>query len=123
VEEDPKGDWARHAMRINEVIDTEVSSLRARQVTGPFEAKGGMAGIREFARTLRITASGMRSYLSDRTQVLAQTKTRLKRLDATLDAQLITWGFCSVRCGHAEVGRTGSSSASKAFPYVSSGIS
>lgn len=31
-------DWARHALRINEVIDNQVRSLRVRQVIGAFEA-------------------------------------------------------------------------------------
>jgi NTE family protein len=31
-EPDPKGDWARHAIRINEVIDNQVRSLRVRQL-------------------------------------------------------------------------------------------
>ena len=49
AEEDPKTDWARHAVRINEVIDNQVRSLRVRQVIGAFEAgerKGTSWGIR-----------------------------------------------------------------------------
>jgi NTE family protein len=37
AEEEPKGDWARHALRINEIIDNQVRSLRKRQVIGSFE--------------------------------------------------------------------------------------
>src|SRR5207344_2280812 len=39
AEDEPKGDWVRHALRINEVIDNQVRSLRTRQVVGSFEAR------------------------------------------------------------------------------------
>jgi NTE family protein len=39
AEAEPKGDWARHALRINEVIDNQVRSLRKRQVMASFRAK------------------------------------------------------------------------------------
>ena len=43
AEEEPHSDWARHAIRINDIIDNQVRSLRARQVIGAFEA-GERAG-------------------------------------------------------------------------------
>jgi NTE family protein len=39
AEAEPKGDWARHALRINEVIDNQVRSLRKRQVMASFRTK------------------------------------------------------------------------------------
>lgn len=48
-EPEPKSDWARHALRVNEVIDNQVRSLRKRQVIGSFQAderKGTYWGIR-----------------------------------------------------------------------------
>ena len=41
-EAEPKTDWARHALRINGLIDNQVGALRKRQVVGSFEAKGGV---------------------------------------------------------------------------------
>ena len=38
AEPDPKGDWARHALRVNEIIDNQVRSLRVRQVIAAYEA-------------------------------------------------------------------------------------
>jgi hypothetical protein len=49
AEAEPKGDWTRHALRINEIIDNQVRSLRKRQVVGAFatgERKGAYWGIR-----------------------------------------------------------------------------
>jgi NTE family protein len=91
---DPKGDWARHALRINEVIDNQVRSLRVRQVIGAFEAKGRMGtylGIRtniaEYQTPQALPAP------VDKTILLAQVKTRLKRLDALVQERLINWGY------------------------------
>lgn len=94
AEEEPKGDWARHALRINEVIDNQVRSLRVRQVIGSFEAKertGGYWGIRT-----DIADYGLPNALPcpvSQTTELAQTKTRLKRLDSVLQERLINWGY------------------------------
>jgi NTE family protein len=38
-EPEPKGDWARHALRVNEVIDNQMRSLRIRQVIAAVQAK------------------------------------------------------------------------------------
>jgi NTE family protein len=46
---EPASDWARHALRINDIIDNQVRSLRTRQVIGAFEAgdrHGAYWGIR-----------------------------------------------------------------------------
>jgi NTE family protein len=94
AEEEPKADWARHALRINNVIDNQVRSLRVRQVVGSFEAKertGTYWGIRT-----NIDEYGLPDALPcplNQTTVLAQTKTRLKRLDPVLQERLINWGY------------------------------
>jgi NTE family protein len=61
-EPDPKGDWARHAIRINGVIDNQVRNLRVRQLIAAFEAKE-RAGIYWGIRTARHTRRRMRSPL------------------------------------------------------------
>ena len=84
-EPEPKGDWARHALRINEVIDNQVRSLRVRQVIGSFEAKerkGTYWSVR-----MNIAEYGLPDALLcpvEKTIVLAELKTRLKRLDAVI---------------------------------------
>jgi NTE family protein len=91
---DPPSDWARHGLRINDIIDNQVRSLRARQVIGAFEAKERQG-----------TYWGIRTYIADygvpnalpcpepHTVVLAGTPTRLKRMDALLQERLINWGY------------------------------
>lgn len=93
-EPEPKGDWARHALRINDIIDNQVRSLRVRQVIGAFEAKerkGTYWGIRT-----DIAEYGLPDALPcplEKTLVLAQTKTRLQRMDAVHQESLINWGY------------------------------
>jgi NTE family protein len=120
-EEEPKGDWARHALRVNEVIDNQVRSLRVRQVIGAFEAKerkGAYWGIRT-----DIADYGLPDALPcplEKTLALAQTKTRLKRLDAGVQERLINWGYAVC---DAAIRRWVEPNAAKpgGFPY-SSGI-
>jgi NTE family protein len=93
-EPDPKGDWARHAIRINEVIDNQVRSLRVRQVIGAFETKerlGTYWGIRADIADYK-TPNALPCPV-EQTIVLAQLKTRLKRLDAIVQERLINWGY------------------------------
>jgi len=94
AEPEPKSDWARHAIRINDIIDNQVRSLRARQVVGSFtrgERKGTYWGIRS-----NIADYGLANALScsfDRSTELAETKTRLKRLEDEVQERLINWGY------------------------------
>lgn len=121
-EEEPKGDWARHAIRINEVIDNQVRSLRARQVIGSFEVgerKGTYWGIRT-----DIADYGLVDALAcpiERTTILAQTKTRLKRLDSLVQERLINWGYAVC---DAAMRRHVEKAASRpaGFPYPNSGV-
>ena len=122
AEDEPKGDWARHAIRINDLIDNQVRSLRARQVVGAFEAnerKGAYWGIR----------TGIHEYgLADplpcphpKTLELAATKTRLKRLDSDAQERLINWGYAI--CDAAMRKRVVSlPTAPAAFPYPAAGV-
>ncbi|HEY1308620.1 MAG TPA: patatin-like phospholipase family protein [Vicinamibacterales bacterium] len=94
AEAEPKSDWARHAIRINDIIDNQVRSLRARQVIGSFtrgERKGTYWGIRT-----NVADYGLANPLPcpfDRTTELAETKTRLKRLEDEVQERLINWGY------------------------------
>jgi NTE family protein len=122
AEEDPKSDWARHALRINEVIDNQVRSLRVRQVIGAFEAgerKGTYWGIRT-----DIADYGLANALPcplEKTLALAQTKTRLKRLDAVVQERLINWGYAVCDAGMRRWMEPGLG-ASAGFPYSMAGV-
>jgi len=117
AEPEPKSDWARHAIRINDIIDNQVRSLRARQVIGSFtrgERKGAYWGIRS-----NVAAYGLANPLScpfDRTTELAETKTRLKRLEDDVQERLINWGYAVCDAAmRAHV--AGAASPPSGFPY------
>jgi NTE family protein len=91
---DPPSDWARHGLRINDIIDNQVRSLRARQVMGAFEAKeraGTYWGTRTCITDYK--APNLLPCPQAQTLVLAETPTRLKRMDALLQERLINWGY------------------------------
>ena len=84
AEEEPKSDWARHAYRVLNLIDNQVRALRKRQVIDSFEAgatrrKGAYWGIRTDIADYA-SADALPCPL-ERTMALAETPTRLKRLD------------------------------------------
>ncbi len=114
---DPHGDWARHALRINEIIDNQVRSLRVRQVIGAFEA-GERNGTYWGIRTC-ITDYGLPDALpcpEEQTLALAATPTRLKGLDAVTQERLVNWGYAVCDAAlrtHVIEG----SVASRDFPY------
>ncbi len=95
-EPDPKGDWARHALRINDVIDNQVRSLRVRQLIRSYEhheRAGTYWGIR-----VDLADYGVPGALPcpvEKTTLLAQLKTRLKRLDAVIQERLVNWGYAT----------------------------
>jgi NTE family protein len=98
-EEEPKSDWARHAYRVLDLIDNQVRSLRKRQVIDSFRANEGDGTHRKGAYW------GIRTDIADyqlpdalpcpfaRTMELAETPTRLKRLDDDRQERLINWGY------------------------------
>jgi NTE family protein len=94
AEEEPKSDWARHAYRVLELVDNQVRALRKRQVIDSYVAgtrRGAYWGIRT-----DIADYGLADPLPcphDRTMSLAETPTRLKRLDASVQERLINWGY------------------------------
>jgi NTE family protein len=94
AEAEPEHDWARHALRVLDLIDNQVRSLRKRQVIEAYqrgERQGAYWGIRT-----DIADYGLPTALPcpfDRTTELANTPTRLKRLDADLQERLINWGY------------------------------
>jgi NTE family protein len=90
----PKHDWARHALRINDVIDNQVRSLRKRALIDAFtkqEKEGTYWGIRT-----DITNYAAKNTLPcpyPKTLVLAATPTRLAAVPNALQEQLINWGY------------------------------
>ena len=93
-EEQPKTDWARHAIRVNELIDNQVRSLRKRLLIGSYQSqdrRGTYWGIRSHVADYHL--SDPLPCPPEKTLVLASTPTRLKRLDPILQERLINWGY------------------------------
>jgi NTE family protein len=121
-QEQPKGDWARHAIRINEVIDNQVRSLRKRQVIGSFTAKerqGTYWGIRSDISEYHVANALPCPF--EKTIVLADTQTRLKHLDDVAQERIINWGYAICDAAMRKWVDGGLPPAT-AFPYAASGV-
>lgn len=95
-EPEPKHDWARHAFRINEIIDNQVRSLRKRQIIDSFKDQnddhdGTYWGLRSHSGDYPVTPQIPTT--PARTMELAETPTRLKRLEPEYQERLINWGY------------------------------
>jgi NTE family protein len=96
---DPGRDWPRHVLRVLNVIDHQVRSLRKRQLIASFRLPPGNQDHRLGAYW------GIRTDIADyelpdalpcphdRTLKLAETPTRLRRLDGASQERLINWGY------------------------------
>jgi NTE family protein len=116
-EGEPKNDWARHALRINEIIDNQVRSLRKRQVIGSFERgerEGTYWGIRSDIHDYQLPDCLDCPY--EKTLAIADMKTRLKRLDERDQNRLINWGY-AVCDAAMRTHVDGSLAHADAFPY------
>jgi NTE family protein len=111
-EAEPKLDWARHTYRTLNLIDNQVRSLRKRRLIESYKLRNQLRsqGV-EPADDLfqRVTRNGtywgirsdIKKYTLDdvldcpeqKTLELANTPTRMKRLDANLQEKLINWGY------------------------------
>lgn len=92
---EPKTDWARHALRINDLIDNQVRSLRKRQLIEAFQRKtdhdGAYWGIR--THLADYPKPGTLDCPTQKVLELASTPTRLKALDPRYQERLINWGY------------------------------
>jgi NTE family protein len=93
-EEEPHHDWARHAYRVLDLIDSQVRALRARQLIQLLEQKerkGTYWSIRQNASIYG--ASAVLPCPFERSSELALIPTRLKKMDSGLQERLINWGY------------------------------
>jgi NTE family protein len=94
AEAEPKSDWARHSYRVLDLVDNQVRSLRKRQVIDSYKSgarKGAYWGIRTNIADYQLTDA--LDCPHDRTLALAETPTRLKRVDEAVQERLINWGY------------------------------
>lgn len=121
-EPDPDRDPVRHSYRILNLIDNQVRSLRKRQVIDSYkrhQRKGAYWGIRTDIRKY-----GLPDALNcpfPNTTKLANVATRLKALNATLQEQLINWGYAVTDAAlRSHVNKD--LPAPVAFPYPAAGV-
>jgi NTE family protein len=96
----PAQGWARHSLRVNGLIDSQVRSLRKRQVVGSLAA-----GDRQGAYWR--TRSDIRNFPArdtlpcpvERTRALAEISTRLCKLDRVTRERLVNWGYAIADAG------------------------
>ncbi len=118
----PHTDWARHALRVNDLIDNQVRDLRQRQLIDSFNG-----GVRK--GTYWATRSDIAKYPATQalpcpfaaTQALAAVPTRLAELDDRIQQRLINWGYgiCDAAMRAHVVPDAG---PPPAFPYPAAGI-
>jgi hypothetical protein len=98
-EAEPKRDWARHMVRVLDIVDNQVRSLRKRQVIASFRdgtRTGAYWGIRTDIADFARGRPGLVLPLPcpiDRTMALASISTRLQRLDPGVQERLVNWGY------------------------------
>jgi NTE family protein len=118
----PRSNWAQHSLRVFAVINSQVRSLRKRQVISSFAAgarEGSYWGI-----WTPISEYKVRNPLpcpEKRTRELAATPTRLKSMPVTLRQQLINWGYAACDASVRKFVLKGVP-APKGFPYASAGV-
>jgi NTE family protein len=95
----PHADWLLQTVRVLQVIDNQVRTLRKRQVIGSYQLEPADPDYRSG------TYWGSFSHIADypvpdplpcpaqQTEVLARTATRLCKLDPLLQKRLINWGY------------------------------
>ena len=117
-EEEPKRDWARHAYRINDIIDNQVRSLRKRQLIEAFKTgtdhDGTYWGIRSHKKDYSPPIS--LDCPEDKVTELAGTPTRLKRLEPAYQERLINWGY-AICAAATQSHFPGPVTAQAQFPY------
>ena len=122
AEEEPHTDWARHAIRINDIIDNQVRSLRARQVIDAFKAgvrQGSYWGIRTSIADYQLGSA--LPCPEEKTIALANIATRLQRMDDETQERLINWGYAVCDAAMRKHVQP-AAPAPAGFPYPGSGI-
>jgi NTE family protein len=93
AEADPPSDWARHSLRINDLIDNQVRSLRKREVIDSFgkSHEGTYWSIRSNIR--KYPGGRTLPCPLDRALLLATIPTRLQAISDDVQERVINWGY------------------------------
>jgi NTE family protein len=90
----PKHDWPRHALRVYDLVDNQVRSLRKRQVIDSLKIgkrKGAYWGIGSDIADYQLPDS--LPCPVEKTGALAAIATRLSKVESGLQERLINWGY------------------------------
>jgi len=93
-EEDPHADWARHSLRVNDLIDNQVRSLRKRQIVSAFKSRfrtGAYWGM--WTDPAEFPAPCNLALPQQAARTLAETPTRLAAIPDELQERLINFGY------------------------------
>lgn len=90
----PHTDWALHAYRVLDIIDSQVRDLRVRQLKDAFANKERSGSYWRIATDLaHLTNDTAIPCTEERVNKLAEVPTRLKAIDPDLQERLINWGY------------------------------
>jgi NTE family protein len=121
----PHTDWARHALRVNDLIDNQVRDLRQRQLIDSYNdpSPAGRKGTYWATRSdiTHYPAPAVLSCPFAATQALAAVATRLASIDDLTQERLINWGYAI--CDAAMRSHVLTAPTPPAvFPYPSAGV-
>ncbi len=121
-EPQPKGDWARHAYRVFDLVDNQVRGLRKRGVIGSFKdktRKGAYWSIR--TDISEYPAPGALPCPAQRTMALAGIPTRLASMEPDVQVRLINWGYAVCDAALRSFHDPGLKAPGN-FPYPNAGV-
>jgi NTE family protein len=122
-EEHPHRDWVRHTLRVLDLLDNQVRSLRKRQVIGSYKAgirKGAYWSIWEDLSTFDNNPSLVCPF--SKTVKIAQTTTRLEGLDTDDQDKIINWGYAICDAAMRKYGGMDPVLKPKQFPFPGVGV-
>lgn len=94
-EKDPADDWVRHSVRVLEIVDNQVRSLRKRALIEAYDEgrrTGTYWGVRSAFKDYGLADDPLGCAGRDSTY-LAEIPTRLEEMPRKLQEQLINWGY------------------------------
>jgi len=123
AEEHPHRDPVRHTLRILDLLDNQVRSLRKRQVIGSFECgirKGAYWSIWEDIAQFKVRTPLVCPLA--KTEKIAKIPTRLEGLDAEDQEKIINWGYAICDAAMRKYGGVDPRQEPTQFPYPSIGV-
>ena len=122
-EEHPHRDWVRHTLRVLDLLDNQVRSLRKRQLIDSYKSKlrsGAYWSI--WGDILAFDPGPSLPCPLSKTTKIAQTPTRLEGLDSDDQDIIINWGYAICDAAMRKYGGTDPNIKPTQFPYPEAGV-